>query len=112
MVGVRLIAAISSALAAARRKVRELALKRAEGRLAELLLQLIEGGSEPAIKGTRIALGYSRRELAEMIGVSTETAIRLLGKLKQKHVIATDHRDVIVTDPVRLARIASHDNGA
>ena len=112
MVGVRLIAALSSALAAARRKVRELALKRAEGRLAELLLQLIEGGSAPAIKGTRIALGYSRRELAEMIGVSTETAIRLLGKLKQKHVIATDHRDVIVTDPVRLARIASHNNGA
>lgn len=80
MAGVRLIGALGQALGSARRKVRELALKRAEGRLAELLMRLGGIGSAPPENGaSRVVLAYSRRELAEMIGVSTETAIRLLG---------------------------------
>ncbi|HVM95923.1 MAG TPA: Crp/Fnr family transcriptional regulator, partial [Candidatus Acidoferrales bacterium] len=46
MVGVRLIEALSKAVSTAHKKVRTLALKRAEGRLAELLLQLA-GAHEP-----------------------------------------------------------------
>ncbi len=109
--GVRLVGALSRSLAATRRKLRELALKRAEGRLAELLIQLAQAAAEPPDSDghRRLVLAYSRREIAEMIGVSTETAIRLLGKLKRKQVIATDHRELIVTDPERLARIANHD---
>jgi CRP-like cAMP-binding protein len=108
MAGIRLIAALSRSLAAARRKVRDLALKYAEGRLAELLLQLARaaGAAESTPLPARIVLPYSRREIAEMIGVSTETAIRLLGKLKRQRVIATERRDLIVTDLGRLARIA------
>jgi CRP/FNR family transcriptional regulator len=108
MVAVRLIAALSRALAAARRKAGELALKRAEGRLADLLMRLAH--AEPnGNAGARVTLAYSRRDLAEMIGVSTETAIRLLAKLKAKRVIATDQRELVVTDAARLARIANHD---
>jgi CRP-like cAMP-binding protein len=51
---------------------------------------------------------YSRRELAEMIGVSTETAIRLLGKLKRSRVIATGDGDIVITDVERLKRLARH----
>jgi DNA-binding transcriptional regulator LsrR (DeoR family) len=52
---------------------------------------------------------FTRRELAEMIGVSTETAIRLLAKLRRKGVIAVRGRDIRITDRERLARIAQHD---
>jgi CRP-like cAMP-binding protein len=108
MVAVRLVGALSRSLAAARRKAGELALKRAECRLADLLMRLVH--AEPTTLGSsRVTLSYSRRELAEMIGVSTETAIRLLAKLKQIGVITTEHRELVVTDPARLARIASHD---
>ncbi len=113
MTGVRLIEAFSKAVSTARKKVRALALKRAENRLAELLIQLASAAGESPNNGrTRMKLDYSRRELAEMIGVSTETAIRLLGRLKQKRAITTRRRELIITDAEKLARLANHDSTA
>ena len=109
-IGIRLIATLSRALAATRRKAGELALKRADSRLADLLLRLGEAawhGTELANgNGRHIRLAYSRRELADMIGVSTETAIRLLGKLKQSKMIAVDDEGIEVLDLERLTRLA------
>jgi CRP-like cAMP-binding protein len=113
MTGVRLIASLSKALAATRRKAGELALKRADARLAELLLHLADE-AEP-VDGTgkkraRVRLTYSRRDLAEMIGVSTETAIRLLGKLKLNRMITTSDGEIVIADLERLTRLAHHGN--
>jgi len=111
MTGVRLIEAFSKAVSAARKKVRALALKRAENRLAELLIQLARVAGEPTKNGaTRMRLDYSRREIAEMIGVSTETAIRLLARLKQKRAITTNHHELTITDTDKLTRLANHDD--
>jgi CRP-like cAMP-binding protein len=110
--GVQLMASLSKELAATRRKAGELALKRADARLADLLLRLAddahraEGGARNG--SGRIPLTYSRRELAEMIGVSTETAIRLLGKLKRNKMIATDDGEIVIKDLDRLTRLAHH----
>jgi CRP-like cAMP-binding protein len=107
---VRLVAALSEALAATRRKAGGLALKRAEARLADLLLRLA-GEAGPGRTGDRprrVRLTYSRRELAEMIGVSTETAIRLLSKLKRNHVVGGSEREIVILDLERLTRLAHH----
>lgn len=109
--GVRFLAALSRELALARRKARDLALKGAESRLAGLLLQFGRAAGEVQA-GRRLELRYTRRELAEMIGVSTETAIRLLAALKRKGVIGTDGRAVVLTDVDRLTRLARHDEAA
>jgi CRP-like cAMP-binding protein len=105
---VRLIAAISIELASARRKVRDLALKGAESRLAGWLLQLAHASGD-LTSGQRLHLRYTRRELAEMIGVATETAIRLLGKLKRRHAIDVERRDIVITDLDKLAKVANYD---
>ncbi len=107
--GMHLIAALSGELAAARRKVRDLALKSAEGRLAGLLVELARGSTptSPA-NGTRVR--YKRRELAEMVGVSTETAIRLLSKLKHKRAITTAGRDIVIHDFQKLRQLAHYDD--
>jgi CRP/FNR family transcriptional regulator, polysaccharide utilization system transcription regulator len=106
--GVRIIAALSNELASARRKVRDLALKGAESRLASLLVQLVRASGNSS-SGQHLQLRYTRRELAEMIGVSTETAIRLLGKLKKKRTITVDRRDVTITDLEKLTKLAQYD---
>lgn len=106
--GVRLIAALSNELASARRKVRDLALKGAESRLAGLLVQLARANGDLA-PGQPLQMRYTRRELAEMIGVSTETAIRLLGKLKQRRAIRVDRREVTITDFEKLTKLAQYD---
>lgn len=113
MIGVRLIEALSKSVSAARKRVRALALKRAENRMAELLMQLAQAGGESLPNGTlRLKLSYSRRELAEMIGVSPETAIRLLSRLKQKRAISTSHRELVITDAIKLSRLANYDSTA
>jgi len=107
MTGVRLIAALSDALIAARHKVRDMVLKPAETRLAELLVKLTGNGGDAAEAVRQVTLAYSRRDIAEMIGVSTETAIRLLARLKSKGVIATHGRELTVTDLDKLRRFAA-----
>lgn len=106
---IRFIAALSRELAVARRKVRELALKGAEARLAGLLVHLAGAHCVDVGAGAHLHLPYSRRELAEMIGVSTETAIRLLSALKRKGSIGGSKREVTIADVERLRRIAQHD---
>jgi CRP/FNR family transcriptional regulator len=109
MTAVRLLAALSRELATTRRKVRDLALKGAESRLASLLMQLAHAVNGDCAPGRHLQLRYTRRELAAMIGVSTETAIRLLARLKQKGAVALDGRDVVIADAERLTRVAHHD---
>lgn len=110
MTGVHLIGALSCALGAARRKVRTLALKRAENRMAELLLGLAETLGRTGADGLpRLTLPYSRRELGDMIGVAPETAIRLLRRLEERRIIATQHRQLVIRDADKLTRLANHD---
>ena len=104
--GLRLVATLGTALAQARRKARDLAFKSAEGRLAELLLHLADGAGTPA--PLRLSLAYSRQEIAEMIGVAPETAIRLLGRLRDRRVLSLERRELTVHDVERLRRIARH----
>jgi CRP/FNR family transcriptional regulator len=104
---IRLITTLGRELAHTRRMVRDLALKGAEGRLASLLEQWARAASDRA-PDTRIQLRYRRAEIAEMIGVSTETLIRLLAKLKRKGVISVTRREMNILDPIRLRRIATH----
>ena len=105
---VRLVATLSRALAGVRRKAGELALKRADARLAELLLHFADDAGGASGGPTRIRVEYSRREIAEMVGVSTETAIRLLGKLRRSRIIATSGGEIVITDVERLKRLAHH----
>lgn len=104
--GVHLIAALSRELVLARRKARDLVLRGAESRLAALLLELsgAESGTPDAVAPLRLA--YTRQQLAEMIGVSTETAIRMLAKLKRKGVVTVAGRQVTVADPAKLKQVA------
>lgn len=104
LMGARLIEALSRELALARRRAGDLALKRADSRLATLLLQL--AGAHSSAESLR--LEYSRGELAEMIGVSTETAIRLLARFKQDGIVSLKGRQMTLTNRQRLERIASH----
>lgn len=111
MTGVRLLEAFSKTVSMARQRVRALALKSAESRLAELLMQLAAAAGESMENGSiKLKLNYSRRELAEMIGVSPETVIRLLGRLKTKQAITARRRELIITDSEKLARLANHDS--
>lgn len=103
----RMLVALSRALSRTQRKVRDLALKDGESRLASLLLQLATRRDDGSLNGAR--LRYSRRDLADMVGVSTETCIRLLAKIRRKGAIEAAGRELVLRDVERLRQIANYD---
>lgn len=76
-------------------------------RMAELLLMLKETYGKPAKSGVRIDLQLSREEMADMIGVTQETAIRLLSEFKKDGLIDVKERDITVLDAKGLVETAN-----
>lgn len=83
----------------AQRSVRE--------RMAELLLMLKETYGKPSRRGFVIDLHLSREEMAEMIGITQETAIRLLSEFKKDGIIDVQERDITILDFKALVETAN-----
>lgn len=105
----------------ARQLIRKLArqLRMAEGlatslahrsvreRMAELLLTLQEAYGVKTPTGVKIALELSRAEMAEMIGVTQETSIRLISEFKKNGWIAAQDRSLTILDSKALLTAAN-----
>jgi len=91
----RLFEKLSLEMKAFQFKLSERSYNGSKERLARLILKLGESGIE-----------LSRTELAEMAGVSSKTAIRTLGELEERGVIAVDDRKITVLDPESLEGLA------
>jgi CRP-like cAMP-binding protein len=78
-------------------KARDIAFKPARGRLADTLLRM----KKPS-KPHPIVAGLKRRDLAEMAGLTIETAVRLLKDFEGRGLIRKKERDLIILDEQRL----------
>ena len=83
-----------------------LALADARSRMAGLLLELGRRYGQPATEGTALSLSVSRGELAAMVGLTPETAMRLLSEFRDEGIVRTDRRQVILIHPERLAALS------
>lgn len=87
-------------------KLIETAYESCRARLARLLLVMTEkyGTGEP---GGEIQARISRTDLAEMAGISTETAIRTLGEFEERGLIALRRRKISILDRAGLEELAA-----
>lgn len=76
--------------------------KQAYGRLADIILCL----SQRIFKNDEFELPLSRKDLAELSGMSTETVIRMLNKFTRDGLIAYDGRKFKVLQNSRLQHIS------
>ncbi|MCF8221705.1 MAG: Crp/Fnr family transcriptional regulator [Bacteroidales bacterium] len=76
--------------------------KQAFGRLADIILCL----SERIFKKKTFELPLSRRDLAELAGMSSETVIRILKKFNEEGLISMNGKTFIVHDFDRLQQIS------
>lgn len=79
-----------------------LTYKQAFGRLADILLCL----SDRIFKNTEFDLPLSRKELAELSGMSSETVIRMLKEFNEEKIIRMDGKSIEVLDYERLKQIS------
>jgi CRP/FNR family transcriptional regulator len=76
--------------------------KQSYGRLADILLCL----SERIFRKYDFELPLSRKDLAELSGMSSETVIRMLKKFNDDGLIKMEGKCFSLLDPVRLKRIS------
>lgn len=87
-------------------RLTELSGGRVEGRLARFFLKLAKEMGQKRADGSFIPLALSRQELADMIGTTIETSIRIMSRWSKDNVVRTDKDGFLVMDPEALEALA------
>ncbi len=87
-------------------RLTELSGSRVEARLARFLLKLADDMGERRPDGTFIPMALSRQELADMIGTTIETSIRIMSRWGKENVVRTDKDGFVVIDRSALEAAA------
>jgi len=93
-VGLRIINILSGRLRDAQSRLRDLAGERVEQRLARTLLML----------STKLGhiLPFTREEIADTAGTTTETAIRFMSRMKDRGIIRSSRGKITILDEAKL----------
>lgn len=93
-VALRIIGILGGRLRDAQTRLRDLAGERVEQRLASVLVML------SAKLGP--TLPFTRQEIADMVGTTTETAIRIMSQLKSRGIVSSVRGKVTIVDEQKL----------
>jgi len=93
-VSLEMIKVLAARVSELNRRLRDVVGERVEQRLFRVMLTLSHR------YGT--TLNITRHELAEMVGSTTETVIRILSSLKKRKIIASIRGKIIILDEVKL----------
>ena len=87
-------------------RLAELSGGRVEARLARFLLKLATDMGQRRPEGIFIPLALSRQELADMIGTTIETSIRIMSRWGKESVVRTEKDGFLVLDRAALETVA------
>lgn len=87
-------------------RLSELTGGKVESRVARLFLKLADDLGRPAGDGTFIPLSLSRQELADLIGTTIETCIRIMSRWGKNGVVRTEDDGFTVIDRATLQELA------
>ena len=83
-----------------------LALDRADQRLASLLVNLAERTGVKESQGFRLGVRLTRQDMANMVGVTTETVIRIMARFKKLRLVSGTATRLVVRDLPHLKHMA------
>jgi len=95
---------VASRLRGAHERLRSVALERVEQRLARMILTLT--GKIGRQKGGVTVLSVTRQELADMVGTTVESTIRVTSRWQHARIITSSRHELGLTDLVALRKIA------
>ena len=87
-------------------RLTELSGGRVEARLARFLLKLADDMGQRQPDGIFIPLALSRQEIADMIGTTIETSIRIMSRWGKENVVRTDKGGFTLIDRAALEAVA------
>lgn len=101
------IALLAQDLGEAERQLINVTHKNIRERLAELFLIFLKKYGEKTTQGTKLKISLTREELAELIGTTQESVIRLMSEFKQDGLIAVEGREITLLDIKKLTQTAN-----
>jgi CRP/FNR family transcriptional regulator, nitrogen oxide reductase regulator len=87
-------------------RLAELTGGRIETRLARLFLKLADDMGQPRNDGTFIPMPLSRQELADMVGTTIETSIRIMSRWGKQDIVRTEKDGFLLVDRAGLDTLA------
>jgi CRP/FNR family transcriptional regulator len=94
------------------RKLEEMRGQRVEVRIAQLFLTLAARMGRPCPEGTEIALQLSRQEVADLVGTTVESAIRVLSRWGREGLLVTGQKRFCVPSLERLREVVEAGGGS
>jgi CRP-like cAMP-binding protein len=88
-------------------RLAELSGGRVDARLARFFLKLVDQIGQPQGAGVFVPRALSRQELADMIGTTIETCIRVMSRWGKEDLERTESEGFLVLDRAALESIAS-----
>ncbi len=93
-VALSIISVLGERLRDAQSRLRDLAVERVEQRLASVLLRLSSKLGP--------TLPFTRQEIADMAGTTTETAIRVMSQFRDRGIVSSTRGRIIIRDKEKL----------
>ena len=87
------------------RKVAEARGQRVEVRIAQLFLTFADRMGKPVEGGIEVPLQLSRQEIADLVGTTVESSIRVMSRWGRDGVIVTREKSFLVPSRERLAAV-------
>jgi CRP-like cAMP-binding protein len=84
-----------------------LALNPAEQRLAALLVKLADRAGLREGNHVRLTVRLTRQDLADMVGMTVETATRIMGRFKRDKLVSGTAKSLIIRNLARLQQLAT-----
>lgn len=103
---IEVIKYLGNRLNEAQEKTKILALDRADQRLAALLVDMAKKSGVKDRHGIRLAVRVTREDMANMVGTSTETAIRIMGRFKRDQLVVGTANRLVIRNLDRLTSLA------
>ncbi len=104
---IEVIKHLGTRLNEAQEKAKILALDRADQRLASLLVELATKNGVKDPQGIKLPMRLTRQDMANMVGTTTETAIRIMSRFKRDRLVSGTATRLIIRDLAGLKALAS-----
>jgi CRP/FNR family transcriptional regulator len=101
----RLLAGLTLRLMALNRRMADMTGS-VEHRIARLLSTLAERTGHKTDEGVFIPIALSRQDIADLVGTTIETAIRVMSRWQKDSIVETEKKGFRIRDPSALAALA------
>ncbi len=100
----KILKTLSLRLRKANKQIETLMFFDAPGRIARILLDIVLDKGAKTEKGIAVDLDFTRQELGSLIGVSRETATRVLKNFEEEGIITVEKNHIIVHNLEKLKK--------